>query len=332
MIFKSIEDGPALDETFEAYWPAYQRWMSRPKKRTSTKRAREALVEHMPELEPVFASLLERFSEHDPSTTELARFLTLYNPPPLVRGCTQAVWLGEGGPALVRNYDHAPHLADGLLLQAEWGGVRTLCMTDCLWAALDGVNEHGLGVALAFGGRSITGEGFAAPLLVRYALQACSTAAEAADAIARIPCAMTYTFVCLDAKGRHATVYTAPDRPARIDHHLASANHQGKVEWPQYAMQCKTVERLTRARELLDQPEQTLECLARQFTEKPLFRNTYDKGSGTLYTCVYRCAGEASARPTLELLWPTQDQPWRHELGLPASEVRAVQLGEATPA
>jgi predicted choloylglycine hydrolase len=27
-------------------------------------------------------------------------------PPPLIAGCTQAVWLGKDGPAPVRNYDY----------------------------------------------------------------------------------------------------------------------------------------------------------------------------------------------------------------------------------
>ena len=278
-----MEDGEALDSAFEAYWPAYREWMSKPKKRTSAKRAREALIQHMPELMPTLDQLLARFGDR----AEVARFLTLYNPPPLVRGCTQAIWLGQGGPALVRNYDHAPHLADGIVLHAKWDGVRTLCMTDCLWGALDGINEHGLCVALAFGGRPTRGDGFAAPLLVRYALQTCATSEEAAEAIAHVPCAMTYTFVCMDTQGGHATVYAAPDRPARIDHQLASANHQGKVEWPQYALKCKTVERLTHTRKLLETSSQSLAGLTEHFLEAPLYRDTYDEGSGTLYTSVY---------------------------------------------
>ncbi|MGD1916798.1 MAG: C45 family autoproteolytic acyltransferase/hydrolase [Phycisphaerales bacterium] len=299
MLFRSMEDGEALDTAFEAYWPAYREWMAKPKKRTSAKRAREALAEYMPELVPTLEQLLARFGDR----AEVARFLTLYNPPPLVRGCTQAIWLGDGGPAMVRNYDHAPHLADGVVLHADWGGVKTLCVTDCLWGALDGVNEHGLCVALAFGGRPTRGDGFAAPLLVRYALQTCTTANEAAEAIARVPCAMTYTFVCLDEHGDHATVYAAPDRPARIDHQLASANHQGKVEWPQYALKCKTVERLAHTRKLLDARSQSLAGLTKRFLEAPLYRATYDEGSGTLYTCVYSPADRSlalhwrSARP-----------------------------------
>lgn len=294
MLFRVMRDGFELDEAFAAYWPAYQKWIAKSKGRMSAKAAREALAQHVPELLPTYAALLARFGDK----ADIARFLALYKPPPLVRGCTQAVWLGEGGPALVRNYDHAPHLSDGIVLHANWDDVSTVCMTDCIWGALDGVNEHGLCVALAFGGRNVSGDGFAAPLLVRYALQTCTTASEAARAIARVPCSMTYTFVCLDKNGDHATVYAAPDRSSRIDHATASTNHQGKVEWPQYAISCKTVERLNRARDLLGDEGQTLGTLTQRFLEPPLYRASYAKGSGTLYTSVY-----VPANGSLALHW-----------------------------
>lgn len=295
MHFRAMSDGPDLDAVFEAYWPAYQKWMAKAKPRINARAAREKLAAHMPELVPAYDHLVERFGE----ASDIARFLTLYRPPPLVRGCTQAIWQGEGGPAMVRNYDHAPHLADGVVLHARWEGVRTVCMTDCIFGALDGVNEHGLCVALAFGGRQVSGDGFAAPLLVRYALQTCTTATEAAEAIARVPCYMTYTFVCLDKNGEHATVYAAPDRPSRIDHAIATTNHQGKVEWPQYAASCKTVERMHAARDLLAAPGQTLDGLARSFLRTPIYRTGYARGSGTLYTSVYTPGDHG-----LDLRWP----------------------------
>lgn len=294
MLFRVLREGMELDDAFAAYWPAYQKWMARNKHRVSAKAAREMLARHMPELLPTYAALLSRLGD----SADIARFLTLYKPPPLVRGCTQAIWLGDGGPALVRNYDHAPHLSDGIVLHANWGDTATLCMTDCIWGALDGVNQHGLCVALAFGGRNVSGDGFAAPLLVRYALQTCTTATEAAEAIARVPCSMTYTFVCLDKNGDHATVYVAPDRPSRVDHLTTSTNHQGKVEWPQYAASCKTIERLHKVQALLNDTNQTLNTLTHEFLRPPLYRTGYAKGSGTLYTSVY-----TPADGTLTLHW-----------------------------
>ena len=43
-------------------------------------------------------------------------------------------------------------------------------MSDCLWGLLDGINDAGLAVSLAFGGRA-TREGFGIPLVVRYLLE-----------------------------------------------------------------------------------------------------------------------------------------------------------------
>ena len=37
MLFRSMEDGEALDTAFEAYWPAYREWMAKPKKRKKSK-------------------------------------------------------------------------------------------------------------------------------------------------------------------------------------------------------------------------------------------------------------------------------------------------------
>lgn len=307
IVYRALRDGPALDDAFERYWPAYHAWISKDPRRTSAKAARQALHAHMPELVPVHEALLQRWGERAP----VARFLTLYNPPPLVRGCTQALWLGEGGPALVRNYDHAPHLTDAIALRADWQGVPTLGMADCLWGLLDGLNAHGLCVALAFGGRPATGEGFAAPIIVRYALQTCATADQAARVIARVPCAMAYTFVCLDAQGRHATVYAAPDRPPRIDHARASTNHQGKVEWPPYAARCRSVERLARVHELLDQPTQSLGALVHAFGTPPLHRTARGKGPGTLYTSVY-----TPHDGRLSLHWPGAQPPGPMALAL----------------
>ena len=65
-----------------------------------------------------------------------ARFLSLYDPPAFVAGCTQALWTHRT-PALVRNYDYAPSLFDGLILRSAWNGTGVVAMTDCVWGVLD---------------------------------------------------------------------------------------------------------------------------------------------------------------------------------------------------
>lgn len=299
MRFRSVDDtlpNSALPGIFHAYWPAYRAWILRAEPvAASTCTAR--LAEHMPELMPVFHRLLSLGAPHDRET--LARFLSLYRPPRVVRGCSQAVLTDDDGPAMVRNYDHAPHLCDALVLRTAWEGVPVVATTDCLWGALDGVNAHGLGVALAFGGRPDTGDGFGAQLVVRYLLQVCRDAADMRAALARLPVSMPYTFVGVDASGGSVTAYAGPGRPTRFDDRPSSTNHQGRVEWASYARQCQTVERLDRIEKLLARPGVTASGLEDEFLRPPLYRTDHARGSGTLYTATHR-PGSGS----LTLRWP----------------------------
>ena len=61
------------------------------------------LREHLPELLPTWERLVELVGGGDLE----ARFLSLYDPPAFVAGCTQALWTHRT-PALIRNYDYAP--------------------------------------------------------------------------------------------------------------------------------------------------------------------------------------------------------------------------------
>ncbi len=259
-------------------------------------RRAEAMVHaHLPEMAPI----VDRFRAivgHDAHAT---KFFSLWRPPPVVRGCSQAIWTDGSESALVRNYDHAPHLCDGLVVRAEWGGVRTVCVTDCLIGALDGVNEHGLCVALAFGGRPVVGEGFAASMLVRYMLQTCASVREASRVLARVPVFMAYTFVLLDAYGEFVTAYAAPDRPTVFEPSRATANHQQRVEWPAYAKFVRTVERERTIQAALGARGAPLDAVVDRFLEPPVYRTDYERGSGTIYTAVY-----APKSRTLGLRWP----------------------------
>jgi predicted choloylglycine hydrolase len=48
-------------------------------------------------------------------------------------------------------------------------------MLDCLWGLLDRVNDAGLAISLAFGGRPQVGEGFGIPLVIRYVQETCGS-------------------------------------------------------------------------------------------------------------------------------------------------------------
>ena len=147
----------------------------------------------MPEMVPIWEQLVELAGGGDLA----ARFLSLYRPPAYLTGCSQAIWPGQE-PVLVRNYDYSPRAFEGLLFRSGWRGAGVMGMSDCLIGLLDGINESGLAVSLAFGGTRTVGDGFGVPIILRYVLQTCRTAEQAARVLARVPTHMAYNVTVLD--------------------------------------------------------------------------------------------------------------------------------------
>jgi len=270
---------------FEKMWSAYSAWFlsqgegARPGYMT----CRQQLARHMPELVPTWERLIELGGGGD----QVARMLSLYRPAPYLAGCSQVLWTRDE-PVLVRNYDYHPGRCEGLFLQSAWHGTRVIAVSDSLWGALDGINEHGLAVALAFGGRTITGDGFGIPLVLRYVLDLCTTTAEAVATLRRIPSHMAYTVSVIDRAGAAATVYLNPDRDAEVVDARVSTNHQHRVEWPEHAELTGSVARAEYLAARLADPGESLSGLVARFLEEPVFSRHYERAFGTLYTAIYR--------------------------------------------
>jgi predicted choloylglycine hydrolase len=307
--------GPRFQERFEATWPAYQRWYLRDgdAARPSYLACRHALELHMPELVPTWERLVDLAGGGDMA----ARMLSLWDPPPLVTGCSQAV-LTRDEPLLVRNYDFDPKLLEGVIARTELTGRPVLGMSDCLWGLLDGINDAGLSMSLAFGGRRATGPGFAMPLVVRYLLELCSTTEHAVAVLARLPVQASYNLTIIDREGDAVTAHVAPDRPATIGRALVATNHQRTVEWPEHAEAVRSAEREQRILDLLD-ADPGEEAFVAAFLEPPLHSTGYADGFGTLYTAVYRPMSAA-----VEYRWP--DAGWRQSIGAFETGIRAVRL------
>lgn len=224
--------------------------------------------------------------------------LGLWRPTPYLAGCSQAVWT-RGEPLLIRNYDYHPGKFEGVFLHSAWNGTRTIAASDCLWGALDGMNEHGVAVALSFGGRRVVGEGFGAPLLLRHALETARDAAGAIAALCSAPTHMAYNVSVLDATGAHAVVQIAPDRAPLVLQKPVATNHQETGEWSAYAHRTLSVERERILYERLADPATDADALVGAFLAPPLFAADWDRSFGTLYTAVY-----APRRGTVTWLWP----------------------------
>jgi len=177
-----------------------------------------------------------------------------------------------------------------------------IAVSDCLVGAVDGINEAGLAVSLNFGGARDVGDGFGAPLVLRYLLEFCSTVAEAAYALRRIPIHMAYNILLLDRQGDFRTAFTSPGAPTILRRTEASTNHQDRVAWPLHAEATATLDRERRLFEMLGNWTLTQETFVADFLRPPLFQNRYGRGYGTLYTAVYRpAAGRA------DYCWPNRN-------------------------
>lgn len=287
LLFRAREEplpGAIWKEVFEEFWPSYQRWYLQDgaNERPYYLRCVGKLREYMPELMGTYETLTALTGGGDLE----ARFLSLYCPPPYLTGCSQAV-VGGDSPLLVRNYDYAPQLCEGLILKTCWNGRAVIGVSDCLWGLLDGINQDGLAASLSFGGRRVVGDGFGVPLVVRYVLETCTHTPEAISALTRIPVHMSYNVTVVDARGAFATVFLSPDRSPEVRIQAAATNHQRRVEWHQHATATATVERERHLMMLLADKNMTDSALRRAFLQPPVYSRAFDRGFGTLYSAAY---------------------------------------------
>ncbi len=324
LTFDAVEEatpGPKWQSLFERHWPRYRPWFLHEGERARASYVESArmLREHMPELAPTYERLCELAGGGDLE----ARMLSMWRPPSYLSGCSQGVWTG-GEPILVRNYDYSPDRIEGTILSTGWEGRRVIGMSDCLWGLLDGVNDAGLAVSLAFGGRRVVGHGFGVPLVVRYLLQVCATVSEARDVLSRLPFHLAHTLTLVDREGAFVTAYLAPDRGAVFREVGVATNHQGDVEWHEHARATKSLERerlIATALEEADSPQ----AFADAFLRPPLLSSAYATGMGTLYTAVYK-----PARGAVEFRWPAL--VWEHSFERFREGSRTVRLLETTAA
>ena len=159
MIFTALDEdlpGPKWQSRWRYSWPAYRAWLAtRHFKESSPAACLEALQKHMPQLVETYKKLLALSG----GGALEACFLSHWQPPEYLSGCSIAAKASHGMVRLVRNYDLSPELNEGLLLKSRWQK-PVMGMVEFLWGLSDGLNAGGLCAAIAYGGRSGTGVGF----------------------------------------------------------------------------------------------------------------------------------------------------------------------------
>jgi predicted choloylglycine hydrolase len=204
--FRENAPGANWQKHFNALWPAYRRWFLRygEADRPTYHESVQALKRHMPEFESIYEAMVDLAGGGD----HAARFLAQYCPPPLFRGCSQAVYHADEA-VMVRSYDYSPYVFDGLVMHSHFGQRDVIAMLDCMSGVLDGINSDGLAVSMSFGGREEFGPGFGISILLRYLLEFAGNVGEACELIRRIPVQGAYNIMLLDRESKFETVELA---------------------------------------------------------------------------------------------------------------------------
>ncbi|WP_424929763.1 C45 family autoproteolytic acyltransferase/hydolase [Amaricoccus tamworthensis] len=289
--------GPKWEARWQRSWPAYRSWfLARGGHRgPDRKECREAMERYMPELLPVYDRLTLLAGNSDLA----ARFLSTWCPPTYLGGCSLAAAADGDHVRLVRNYDLSPDLNEGLLLRTAWTGRAVMGMVEFLWGLSDGINDAGLSVALAYGGRSETGRGFGITTILRYVLETCDTVPEALQVFRRVPSHMAYNIVVADRDGRTASVELSPGGGVSVMPHAIATNHQSGPTVSERPAFMRSFERYSH----LETMERKPLALRDAFMREPLKQDRYSEGFGTLFTAEYDCVERC-----MELTWP--DDGW----------------------
>ena len=293
--------GAKWRQRWQRSWPAYEAWFiarggdAGPDRKT----CRAALERYMPQIVPVYDGLVSLAG----GTERAARFLSTWCPPRYLGGCSLAAMSDGTDVRLLRNYDLSPDLNEGLLLRSEWTGRPVMGMVEFLWGLSDGINDAGLSVALAYGGRSETGEGFGITTILRYVLEVCDTVDKALVILDRVPSHMAYNIVLADASGATASVELKPGGGTGPMPHAIATNHQSGAELPDRAPFTRTYERHRHLSTL----HGNVRDLHAVFTAAPLRQDRYSEGFGTLFTAEYDPVAKS-----MRLIWP--EESWHQSL------------------
>ena len=303
-VFRSLCEnrvGSVWQYHFKRLWPAYRRWFLRygEKDRPTYLESLLALRQYMPEFLPTYEAMVEAAGGGDYA----ARFLAQYKPPPLFRGCSQAVYVKDE-PVIVRNYDYSPFIYDGLLMKSRFDQREVIAMTDCMSGVLDGMNEDGLAIAMAFGGREEFGDGFGITLLIRYMLEYATNVKEAVELGRDIPVHGAYNLTLIYADANHATMEIAPEQTTRVTNAAVATNHQKAGNWPLYEKTVRSEQRYRFLEEVVAKQQDSAASFAARFLQPPLYSNQFARGFGTLYTSAYY-----PCRRECHYLWPKHE--WR---------------------
>jgi predicted choloylglycine hydrolase len=298
VVFRAFAEelpGPRWRAHFDRHWPRLREQLAArsPAELSPLAPAEAALRRMMPELVAPWERMVELVGD------ELAaRVLTLTDDHTVLGGCSQGVVDG----VLVRNYEFSPDQFEATIWLSALTGRKVLGVTAGLWGLLDGINDAGLAISAAYGGRRVHGPGFAIPLVVRYLLEVCDQLTGVAALLPALPVTEAYNLTVVDATGAHASFFLAPGEPPRLSPDNAVANHQETVTWPEHAAFTHTLERQHLLNTLVN--VSNVDTVGAAMLRPPLYCTEYARAFGTLYTAMYRPSDCSAEYRWPDMIWP----------------------------
>lgn len=138
-----------------------------------------------------------------------------HNIPVEIRGCTAFAYTKEGRVIYGRNNDLPPYLRDGSKseIYTPENGNKFNITTSSFINGEEGLNEHGLAVAMTFVMTDLAKiqAGFNACFLVRYLLEKANDTKQALSLLRALPIASNCNLLLADKGGRMAVVECTPD-------------------------------------------------------------------------------------------------------------------------
>lgn len=138
------------------------------------------------------------------------------NIPVEIRGCTAFACVADGNIIYGRNNDLPPYLRDGSKseIYSPENGNRFCITTSSFINGEEGLNEHGLAVAMTFVMTSLSEikPGFNCCFIVRYLLEKASSTDNAISLLMDLPIASNCNILLADKSGRMAVVECTPEK------------------------------------------------------------------------------------------------------------------------
>lgn len=223
--------------------------------------------------------------------------------------------MADGAPLLARNYDFNPSAEDFTLVRTSIQGKYTHLGTSTMTFGRDeGINEHGLSVAMSSCGLPVgamkymqppTSKGLIFWVVIRSLLENCRNLDEALAMLQDMPIAYNLNMIVMDAEGNAALVEALDGKQLVLpveDGLLYATNHALAPEFKQKKALRNSIQR-EKAVKRFTKAKQTTEAAVKQLLlthvdEGGLFNPYYEDFLGTTKSIVMRPVAR-----TLEICW-----------------------------